>query len=140
MPDKDKEDYPDLGRAVVERIEKILPRPAAPPAPLREIAKVAASAGVTIGTDSATGVAVSLGDTQRCGGLYVLGQPRTGKSNLLASVIDLKPTWRLLRPVIVSIRCLRERPSRSSRPDDQGVAFPQMIYGFLEPYAFCFGA
>jgi hypothetical protein len=32
----------------------------------------------------------------------------------IASVIDLKPIPRLLRPVIVSMRCLRERPSRSS--------------------------
>jgi hypothetical protein len=33
----------------------------------------------------------------------------------IASVIDLKPTWRLLRAVIVSMRCLRERPSLSRR-------------------------
>jgi DNA replication protein DnaC len=41
---------------------------------------------VTIGTDIETGEEVWIGDRERCGGLYVLGKPRTGKSHLLKSL------------------------------------------------------
>jgi hypothetical protein len=35
---------------------------------------------VTLGIDVETGQPIKIGDTERCGGLYVLGKPRTGKS------------------------------------------------------------
>ena len=41
---------------------------------------------VTLGTDVETGQPIWIGDIERCGGLYVLGKPRTGKSNLLISL------------------------------------------------------
>ena len=40
---------------------------------------------VTIGTDE-TGRAITLGDVERRGGMYVLGKPRSGKSQLLVSL------------------------------------------------------
>jgi hypothetical protein len=39
-----------------------------------------------IGQDFETGADIAVGDIDRCGGFYVLGQPRTGKSNLLVSM------------------------------------------------------
>jgi hypothetical protein len=41
---------------------------------------------VIIGTGAETGEDLSIGDRERCGGLYVLGKPRTGKSHLLISL------------------------------------------------------
>ena len=41
---------------------------------------------VTLGTDVETGQPIWIGDIERCGGLYVLGKPRTGKSNLFISL------------------------------------------------------
>ena len=58
----------------------------------------------------------------------------------IASVIDLKPICRLLRPVIVSMRCLRDRPQPVETPDDQGVALPEVAQGFVEPCALCLGS
>jgi hypothetical protein len=40
----------------------------------------------TIGTDVEKDDPVKVGDNERSGGLYILGQPRTGKSNLLVSL------------------------------------------------------
>lgn|SRR5512147_1330951 len=45
-----------------------------------------ASTPASIGTDVGRGDAVTIGDKERCGGVYVLGQPRTGKSDLLVSL------------------------------------------------------
>lgn len=42
-------------------------------------------AKVLLGADAETGEEISLGDVERCGGLYVLGQPRTGKSHFIIS-------------------------------------------------------
>jgi hypothetical protein len=39
-----------------------------------------------IGHDFDTGADIAVGDVERCGGFYVLGQPRTGKSELLVSM------------------------------------------------------
>src|SRR5512132_4727355 len=41
---------------------------------------------VSIGRDVEREAEVAIGEVERCGGLYVLGQPRTGKSNLLVSL------------------------------------------------------
>jgi hypothetical protein len=41
---------------------------------------------VILGKDVETGEAITVGDTERCGGLYLLGKPRTGKSTLLISL------------------------------------------------------
>lgn len=41
---------------------------------------------VTIGHDVDTGELITIGDTERCGGMYLVGEPRTGKSNLLISL------------------------------------------------------
>jgi hypothetical protein len=41
---------------------------------------------VTIGHDIETGEIIRLGNKERCGGVYVLGKPRTGKSNLLINL------------------------------------------------------
>jgi hypothetical protein len=41
---------------------------------------------VTIGHDVETGEIIRLGDKERCGGVYVLGKKRTGKSNLLINL------------------------------------------------------
>ena len=43
-------------------------------------------ATVTIGEDIQTSEEVWIGDRERCGGLYVLGKPRTGKSHFLKSL------------------------------------------------------
>ena len=40
----------------------------------------------TIGNNIETGEPITIGDIERCGGLYVLGKPRTGKSYLLISL------------------------------------------------------
>ena len=40
---------------------------------------------ILLGKDIDTNEEISLGDVARCGGLYILGQPRTGKSNLMVS-------------------------------------------------------
>lgn len=39
-----------------------------------------------IGKDFKTGETITIGDEERCGGLYILGKPRTGKSTLLISL------------------------------------------------------
>jgi hypothetical protein len=41
---------------------------------------------VTLGHDVDTGELITLGDIERCGGMYLLGEPRTGKSNFLDSL------------------------------------------------------
>jgi hypothetical protein len=41
---------------------------------------------VTIGEDIESGVPINVGDIERCGGLYLLGRPRTGKSELIISL------------------------------------------------------
>src|SRR5918995_727785 len=41
---------------------------------------------VTLGIDVETGQPIRIGDVERCGGLYVLGKTRTGKSNLFISL------------------------------------------------------
>jgi hypothetical protein len=41
---------------------------------------------VVIGKDEVTGELITIGDRERCGGFYVLGEPRTGKSHLLISM------------------------------------------------------
>jgi DNA replication protein DnaC len=41
---------------------------------------------VIVGTDVETDTPVRIGFEERCGGLYILGQPRTGKSNLLVGL------------------------------------------------------
>ena len=47
---------------------------------------------VILGEDVETGQPIWIGDVERCGGLYVLGKPRTGKSNLFVSLDhDRKP-------------------------------------------------
>jgi len=43
---------------------------------------------VTLGTDIQTGNTITLGDTERCSGLYVLGKPGMGKSTLLTNMLD----------------------------------------------------
>ena len=43
----------------------------------------AGESATVIGQDFETGRDIAVGDTARCGGFYVLGQPRTGKSELL---------------------------------------------------------
>ena len=43
-------------------------------------------AGVSIGKDIQTDEELWIGDRERCGGLYILGKPRTGKSHLLKSL------------------------------------------------------
>src|SRR5512147_1194305 len=43
-------------------------------------------ANIITAPGSITGADIAVGDTARCGGFYVLGQPRTGKSNLLISM------------------------------------------------------
>jgi hypothetical protein len=57
----------------------------------------------------------------------------------IASVIDLKPIFRLLRPVIVSMRCLRDRPSLSRR-QTQGITRTDVVEGFVESRALRFCA
>src|SRR5512135_30685 len=44
------------------------------------------SAADAIGRDIQTERLITIGDAERCGGLYILGQPRTGKSNLLVGL------------------------------------------------------
>jgi hypothetical protein len=41
---------------------------------------------VKIGEDIESGLQITIGDNERCGGLYLLGRPRTGKSELLTSL------------------------------------------------------
>ncbi len=41
---------------------------------------------VFLGRDLTTGQPVTVGDEERCGGLYILGKPRTGKSNVLLNL------------------------------------------------------
>ena len=56
----------------------------------------------------------------------------------IASVIDLKPICRLLRPVIVSMRWGRERPSRSRRQTTRVSPVPDVVEGFVKAYALGF--
>jgi hypothetical protein len=46
----------------------------------------AAGKAAVLGRTFATGQDILVGEEERCGGLYILGQPRTGKSNLLVSL------------------------------------------------------
>jgi hypothetical protein len=50
------------------------------------IGKAGKGTNAVIGRDVEKNVLVTVGQLERCGGLYVLGQPRTGKSNLLVSL------------------------------------------------------
>lgn len=105
MTDKEKER--DLW--VAEAIEKVIPTPAKQPTlplPQKNIAKGVAigttgitifhslplpakfipASGVTIGKDAETGRPVTVTDKEREGGLYILGEPRMGKSTLMVSM------------------------------------------------------
>ena len=53
------------------------------------------------------------------------------------SVIDLKPIFRLLRSVIVPMRCLRDLPQPVKTPYDQGVAFPEVAHDLIKACALC---
>src|SRR3954464_13154569 len=44
-------------------------------------------AGVVIGQDMQTRQDITLGDVERCSGLYVLGKPGMGKSTLILNII-----------------------------------------------------
>jgi ABC-type cobalamin/Fe3+-siderophores transport system ATPase subunit len=44
---------------------------------------------VTLGTDIQTGEEITLGDTERRSGLYVLGKPGMGKSTLLVNMLNM---------------------------------------------------
>jgi hypothetical protein len=48
--------------------------------------KAGKGTNAVIGRDVEKNALVTVGQLERCGGLYVLGQPRTGKSNLLVSL------------------------------------------------------
>jgi hypothetical protein len=75
---------------------------------------------VTLGHDAKTGEAVTLGEVERCGGFYVLGQARSGKSNLMISMAlqDIEQGWGLLfiDPHVDAIRDILARlpPHRQS--------------------------
>jgi hypothetical protein len=81
---------PDIAEIEVEAIEKVVSiSPVEPIVPALTIDAVADSPLLPmtrIGIDAATGADVMVGDNERCGGFYILGQPRTGKSNLLISM------------------------------------------------------
>jgi hypothetical protein len=76
---------------------------------------------VPLGTDVEKGGAVTIGDLERCGGLYVLGQPRTSKSTLLISLAlsDIKRGYGILfiDPHIDAINALLARIPESRRKD-----------------------
>lgn len=54
--------------------------------PACRIGKMTKNATTIVGRDIEADSLIRIGELERCGGLYVLGQPRTGKSNLLISL------------------------------------------------------
>jgi DNA replication protein DnaC len=85
------------------------------------IFKLSPNNDATIGTDVETEVSVKVGSNQRCGGLYILGQPRTGKSNLLVSLAlnDTKNKYGIIfiDPHTDAINAMQERIPESRKKE-----------------------
>jgi hypothetical protein len=81
---------PDIAEVEVEAIEKVISVPqvelAVSALTMDAVADSPLPPMTRIGIDAAIGADVMVGDRERCGGFYILGQPRTGKSNLLISM------------------------------------------------------
>ena len=81
---------PDIAEIEVEAIEKVVSvshvEPTVPALTIDGVADSPLPPMTRIGIDAATGADVMVGDRERCGGLYILGQPRTGKSTLIISM------------------------------------------------------
>src|SRR5512144_164456 len=78
---------PDITTIEVEAIEKVISvshvEPTVPALTIDAVANSPLLPMTRIGIDAATGADVMVGDRERCGGFYILGQPRTGDARPL---------------------------------------------------------
>jgi hypothetical protein len=99
----------------IERMTRGAP-PATPP-----VIYLPGARSAVIGKDIEKGGEIAIGDEERCGGMYILGQPRTGKSNLLVSLAlnDVKNGCGILfiDPHTDAITALNERIPDYRRKD-----------------------
>jgi hypothetical protein len=99
---------------------------------------------VVIGKDATIGELITIGDIERCGGLYILGKPRTGKSTLLVSLalqdIDnghgllfIDPHADAINEILVRIPKSRQQDVILLDPTDETHAFSVNVLSCANP-------
>jgi hypothetical protein len=89
---------------------------------------------VVIGKDMVTDELITIGDMERCGGFYILGEPRTGKSHLMISmalqdmqhdhpVLFIDPHFDAITDIIAHLPLKRQKHVILLDPTDKNHSF-----------------